>query len=284
MRLRKLGAVLGTIGGRLTGTDLADPGTLLNPARHLRSLDDAGLRRAVRARLLSVPLGDGRVLCRALGRYKLTVPQDDAVFGPQLLRDGGAAFGLMRLLARLLRPGMVAVDAEAGFGYPAVLMADLVGQDGRLHAAEGDPDRAGLLRRNLSINGLAARCTVHEATASSLGELMFPASAPGPHKGRRLPPPLPVRRLASLDDLVPGRADLLRLPANGWVAAWAGMQGLIGRSPGLMVLLPPAAERDAAWLRAEAEPRFRAQAVLPDGTLARPRAEAAASALLLTAR
>lgn len=280
--MRTLGAVLGTIGGRLTGADLAGPGTLLSPARHMRVLDEAGLRRAARARLLSVPLGGGRVLCRALGRYKLTVPDDG--FGPELLRDGIAELGLVRLLARRLRPGMVAVDAEAGFGHLALLMADLVGQDGRLHAVEGDTDRAGLLRRNLSVNGLTARSTVHEATASGRAALILPAPAPGPRTGRRLPPPLPVRRLARLDGLVPGRADLLRLPAEGWAAAWAGMRGLIERSPGLMVLLPPAGDRDAAWLRAEAEPRFRLRAVLPDGTLARPPADASGTMLLLTAR
>ena len=76
----------------------------------------------------------------------------------------------------------------------------------------------------------------------------------------------------------------MRLPAGGgWGPVWAGMQGLIEGNPGFMLLLPPADDRDAAWLRTEAEPRFRRRAVLPGGVLARPHADGTASTLLLTA-
>lgn len=233
----------------------------------LRRLGETGAmaatQAAVRARAAAVPMQDRSgelLLCRVLGRYKLLVSAADLTHAPHLALDGYWKWWLTAFLARNLLPGHGAVLAGAGYGYFAVLAADLVGPEGRVLAIEANPALAALLRRNLALNGMAhATVTEGAVGATPAGEAPWLLAVPpeSPLSGRLLPPGAPppgtgeriidVLALPELDRLVPDGTDWLLLDVNGAEAAAAdAMLRLLGRAPGLGVILSLDLARHAA--------------------------------------
>ena len=115
---------------------------------------------ASRALASPVYLGGGIGLCRLLTRYKFHVATDDLGFGANVLLDGFWESWLTRFMARTVRPGGVVVDVGANCGYYSLLLADLVGPEGRLFAVEPNPAMADLLARSISLNGFAERTQI----------------------------------------------------------------------------------------------------------------------------
>lgn len=56
-----------------------------------------------------------------------------------------------RFLRETLRPGMNVIDVGANIGFFTLLMANMVGAEGRVLAVEADPDTVGILRANLAL-------------------------------------------------------------------------------------------------------------------------------------
>jgi FkbM family methyltransferase len=123
------------------------------------------LEEICRSRAQPVYLGDHTALCRVLGRYKLYLSTLDHGFGSHVLLDGFWEMWLTIFIARIVKPGMVAADIGANFGYYTLLLADLVGERGQVHAIEPNPEIASLLRRTVALNGFAPRTTIAEAAA-----------------------------------------------------------------------------------------------------------------------
>jgi FkbM family methyltransferase len=120
-----------------------------------------------RARAQPVYLGNDEALCRILGRHKLYVDARDRGLCAHLLLDGFWEMGLTMHIARHVRPGMVAIDIGANFGYFTILLAALVGSGGQVHAVEPAPNAAAMLRRSLELNGFQFRTSVIEAAAGA---------------------------------------------------------------------------------------------------------------------
>ncbi|MBN2388786.1 MAG: FkbM family methyltransferase [Anaerolineales bacterium] len=81
---------------------------------------------------------------------------------------------LQAALRDLVPPGAVAYDVGANIGYVSLLLAQAVGAAGRVFAFEALPDNLERLRRNLELNGLAARVTVVAgAVTGSAGPVRF---------------------------------------------------------------------------------------------------------------
>lgn len=207
-------------------------------------------------------LAEPLLLCRVLGRYKLLVSAADLTHAPHLALDGYWKWWLTGFLARNLLPGQRVVVAGAAYGYFAVLAADLVGAEGEVLAVEANPALAGLLRRNLALNGMAhatvaegaigatppgeAPCQLAVPTESPLSGRLLPPSAPppAPGTGERI---IAVPALPELDRLVPDGTDWLLLDVNGAeAAAWDALLRLLGRAPGLGVILSLDLARHAA--------------------------------------
>jgi FkbM family methyltransferase len=66
----------------------------------------------------------------------------------------------------LVKPGWVCVDVGAHIGYFTLLLAKLVGPEGRVVAFEADRDNADLLRVNVSLNGYQERVRVEQRAVS----------------------------------------------------------------------------------------------------------------------
>ncbi|PWS37851.1 FkbM family methyltransferase [Falsiroseomonas bella] len=263
-----------------------DAGTLL-------TLDDlrAGaprltLQAAVRARCHAVTLDQHTVLCRVLGKYKFLVDSRDFGLAPHLMLDGYWEMWCTEFMLRCIRPGQVAWDVGANLGYYAVLMADLVGRQGKVLALEPNPRLALLCERTLALNGYWATATVRRLAASDrAGTLRFRAALSDPKNGRLLPEGAPppaadeeedtlevAVRAMSLDEVAEGPVDFIKIDVEGAEEqVWAGMQRVLDRSPDITVLMEFNALRCRApeeTLRAIAD-RYRLRELGFDGALHR---------------
>lgn len=209
----------------------------------------------IRDRVHTVPLPDGTVLCRILGRYKIYVDALDPSVAPHLMLEGFWQYWVTAFLCRNLDRGETAYDLEAGYGYYSLLMSELVGPEGRVVALEYNPWLFQLLRRNLWLNGRDEAVVTHRLIvankASAAKEL--PARLIGPSIGntqavqfRRSNATSCIAPAMTMDGLEPGSADLLLVSALALEqGVLQGMQGLMDRSPSLKIILEFAADRCA---------------------------------------
>jgi FkbM family methyltransferase len=212
----------------------------------LRRLPRFILLDLIRARARAVPLDDGVLLCRALGRYKLLVDGRDRGLAPHLLLDGWWEIYSTHFLLNRLRRGQVAWDVGANIGYFTLLMADRVGPAGQVIAVEPHPRLAALCRRSVELNGFAARTRIEQAAASDrAGMLRLRDNTADPKNNHVIAegaPPDPVLKeiavpATPLDDLG-DRADFLKIDVEGAEeAVWSGMQRLLARNPEVTLLM-----------------------------------------------
>lgn len=214
----------------------------------------------IRAHARVVRLDDGSVLCRVLGRYPMVVDGADLGISARLMLEGYWEYSVVSFMARHLHPGQVAIDVGANLGFFTVQMADLVGAAGRVEAIEPNPALARLAERNLILNGVSPWSRVHGAAVTDQGgeTRLLRFDAVDSKNGHLLPPGV-IRGASAqgsmveievptitLDDLVPGSADFVKVDVEGAEeAVWAGMQRLLDRSPDVLLLLEFNVERCA---------------------------------------
>jgi FkbM family methyltransferase len=191
---------------------------------------------AIRKLCSTVYLGDETILCRVLGRYKMFVDSTDVGLSSHLMLDGYWEMWLTEVLANVVRPGMVAVDIGANLGYFTMLMADLVGPSGSVHAFEPNPAMATRLIKSAEVNGFRPRVSLYCDPLGSENRrelfLKIPRAEP---KNAHLTPhasdgarPVRLRRLDSYPALLD--ADVIKIDVEGaeW-DIWRGMAGLLER-------------------------------------------------------
>jgi FkbM family methyltransferase len=79
----------------------------------------------------------------------------------------------MTFLSRVLRPGMVVVDAGANEGFYTIFMAKRVSADGLVVAVEPSPRERARLLHNLAINGLGNVRVVDKGLAAERGRAVL---------------------------------------------------------------------------------------------------------------
>ncbi len=260
------------------------------PAVRLLTLND--LRRmpdrvtaeaATRARCMVAPVEGTTALCRALGRFKFYVDTRDIGIAPHLMIDGYWELWITEFILRNLRPGQVALDLGANLGYYSILMADIVGAEGRVVAFEPNPNLHRLLRMNTEVNGFWHTL---DARAVAIGDrcaaaVPFLAPIADPKNGRviaddssalagfdgqraeRMTVPM-----QTLDEAINGPVHFAKIDVEGSEeAVWNGMQQLIARSPDIGIVLefnPARCERPAEALKGIAQ-RFPLRRIGFDG-------------------
>ncbi|WP_137124730.1 FkbM family methyltransferase [Roseomonas sp. HF4] len=205
---------------------------------------------AMRARCMVVPVDATTALCRILGRYKMYVDRRDIGFAPHLMFEGFWEFWLTEFMWRNVRPGQVALDVGANHGYYSLVLADLVGAAGRVHAFEPNPRLLDLLERTVALNGFWHLVGLHGVAVADLPgpPMAFVATEAEPKNGRLLMPgeavpdgPGTIRTdvpVLSLDEAAPGAVDFVKIDVEGAEElVWHGMQGLIARSPGIRIVM-----------------------------------------------
>ncbi len=210
----------------------------------------------IRSLCESAFLGDETALCRVLGRYKMFVDTSDQSLSPHLMLDGYWEMWLTEALARAIRPGMTVVDVGANLGYFTLLMADRVGEQGRVIAFEPNPPIVARLRRTLSLNGFAERTTVSDAALfDENGVEALLVSPVGEPKNAHLTSiaglsagsnvhPLTTRRLDSFPEVA--KADVIKIDADtAEEKIWRGMSGLFALKRPMTIFMEFAAARYA---------------------------------------
>lgn len=205
----------------------------------LRTADRAKLEAESRAACASSYLGDHTVLCRVLGRYLMYVDTRDRSLTPHLIMGGFWESWVTRAIAHHVREGMSCVDAGANLGYYTLVMADLVGDGGHVHAFEPNPRLAQLLRWNVDANGFGKRVTVVEAAVGDRnGKILFDVPANYFGGGTTRTTSGTEVRVVKLDDEFPYTLDFLKADIEGGeVAMLHGMQALWARSPRAKLVL-----------------------------------------------
>jgi FkbM family methyltransferase len=199
-------------------------------------------------------LGDGLALCRILTRYKFFLDPGDLTFAPHVLIDGFWESWVTRFVARNIRPGWTVADVGANCGYYSMLMADLVGPEGRVIAVEPNPGPAALLRRSATLNGFDARVRISESAAAATDGMATLYSPTGNAGGSSLvtrwgEPGPECERLeivtTRLDSLLAAeeRVDFVKIDAEGSEEAIvAGMEQILARRRSALLL-----EFNARW-------------------------------------
>lgn len=204
----------------------------------------------IRSLCFGAYLGGTTALCRVLGRYKMLVDTDDLGVSVHLMAEGSWEMWHTEVTAQLLKPGMKAIDVGANVGYFSVLMSELVGEAGSVHAFEPNPVIAARLRNSLAINGFADRATVYDfalGDRDGTARLYIPERAPGGahvlHDMSDLPgTDIRIRRFDAVPELAD--ADFIKIDVEGAEqAVWHGMKGLLDSGRPMTIVLEFTAER-----------------------------------------
>jgi len=205
---------------------------LVDLKRGPRSMNQSAIRKLCS----TAYLGDETVLCRVLGRYKMFVDSTDVGLSSHLMLDGYWEMWLTEALAQVIKPGMVAVDIGANLGYFTLLMADLVGPCGAVHAFEPNPAMAARLIKSADVSGFRERVSLYpDPLGSEDGQELFLVIPHGEPKNAHLTPhaiagalPVTLRRFDSHPALL--EADVIKIDVEGAEREiWRGMAGLLER-------------------------------------------------------
>jgi FkbM family methyltransferase len=119
--------------------------------------DNVGeLRQWTRA----VPMGNGIILCRTLGKYRHYVSERDIGLSPYVILDGFFEYSITEFVARNVTQGMTVMDLGANYGYYTILMADLVGDGGKVYAFEPNPAAIAAMGLSLRVNNYYHRVSI----------------------------------------------------------------------------------------------------------------------------
>lgn len=148
------------------------------------------------------------------------------------------------LVRRDVEPGNVVVDIGAHIGYYSILLAELVGETGKVYAFEPDLDNFALLQRNLFENNCTKVIAENKAVSHRTGSSMLYLSA-NDSSDHRLYQDGRARtcvevQAVRLDDYFAGHTvpiDFIKMDIQGAENhALEGMRQLIARSPSLKLL------------------------------------------------
>jgi FkbM family methyltransferase len=114
---------------------------------------------------------DGRGL-----RYVLHPDENARAY---LEHDGNYEVAETRFCERVVRAGWTVFDVGAHIGIYTLLLAQLVGEEGRVHAFEPEPENLGRLRANLALNDVATVWLVPAAAAAESGTATLHVFPPG---------------------------------------------------------------------------------------------------------
>lgn len=101
----------------------------------------------------SAYLGGNRALCIVLGKYKMYVDTTDIGFSPHMMFDGYWEYWLTKFIADHVAEGAHVMDVGANLGYYTLLLADIVGESGKVYGFEPNPVLFEMLRSTVRLNG-----------------------------------------------------------------------------------------------------------------------------------
>lgn len=193
-------------------------------------------------------LGNQTALCRVLGKYLMYVDSADYGITPHLCFNGYWESWITIALARAIKPGWRTIDIGANHGYYTLIMADAVGPEGVVLAAEPNPRLAELVKRNIDVNGFPRSTTlltkaISETSASNVRFVI-------PEGNRSMNGTLCAAagegdmvfevETITLDDVIADwpRVDFIKIDAEGAEEAiWRGMQRTLEQNREVIIVM-----------------------------------------------
>jgi FkbM family methyltransferase len=252
--MRELAALRHTVSALEYGIPAA-----LIPPRELLALPRDKAESLCRAHVRPFYLGDHRALSTILARYNFFSDTRDIGFGTHMLTGGFWEMWLTAFVARTVLEGMFVLDVGANFGYYSVLMADLIGPDGKLIAFEPNPRAADAADATLFVNGFESRSTVmRSAVSDTAGSVAFAIPHHEPKNARMVPDGYTSDgedviqvSTVTIDEICRNerRVDFIKIDAEGGeYKIFQGMRELIARDRPTIILEFNAARDNAEAL------------------------------------
>jgi FkbM family methyltransferase len=197
---------------------------------------------------------------------------DDEKLTPWIRRHATWEADVLRLLHASVRPGMTVVDVGANVGFHTVVLSQLVGPDGAVHAFEPFPVTVDILRANLWRH----RCentTLHEAAASDTAGRVRIETDPEGRSGAHLGDTGIEVAATTLDDALGSvTVDVMKIDVEGAEPlVLRGAERVLAASPRLVAIVEFRAEahldgsRPEDALRAYESLGFRLELLHSDG-------------------
>ena len=165
----------------------------------------------------------------------------DYGIGTLLFLQGGYASARVSEIREAVKEGDTVIDIGANIGYFTVLLANIVGPEGKVYAFEPDPRSFHLLQRTVERNGWTHVIIEQKAVSSKAGELLLYQTREW--TGNTLTPGEHIStikvQVVTLDDFLPDEYSIsfVKMDMDGAEPlAILGMAQLIQRSPNLKVL------------------------------------------------
>lgn len=148
------------------------------------------------------------------------------------------------VIKKEVRVGDVVVDIGANIGYYTLILAKLVGENGKVIAFEPDPENFALLEKNVKINGCKNVISVQKAVSNKTGKLKLYLCADNrgdhriydPHKDRQYIEIESIR----LDDYFKnhgGKINLIKMDIQGAeCAAFKGMSLILENNKNIKII------------------------------------------------
>ncbi|TRZ92793.1 MAG: FkbM family methyltransferase [Dehalococcoidia bacterium] len=97
----------------------------------------------------------------------------DNGIGSKMFLQGGYASGRISEIRKAVKEGDTVIDIGANIGYFTVLLANLVGPEGKVYAFEPDPRNFHLLQRTVERNGWSHVTIEQKAVSNKVGEFLL---------------------------------------------------------------------------------------------------------------
>lgn len=236
--------------------------------KHVIFEDRGSLEKTARDQVQAVGLGDGKVLCRILGKHKLIADMRALEITPHLIHDGFWESWVTLAMIRTMSQGGYFVDVGANTGYYTAIFAGTSGNAGKTLAVEPLPEFTETLKANCIMNGAYGHWEVVCAAAGKEPGTA-PLWTPPGYLSRSYVAATPnhpqdtfvgdVPRVV-LDDLLRDwpRVDLVKIDVEGGVdLVWEGLKETRQRPETVFfVEYFSALAQDRAWLRGVLEEGF----------------------------
>lgn len=111
-----------------------------------------------------------------------------------------------QIVKREVKKGDITVDVGASIGYFSLLMARLVGKEGKVYAIEPTANQAPYLQDNIAANGYQDIIEFHNVAAWDTNDLIKPRVNAG-HRG--------VIQGRILDEILPEKVDFIKIDVDG---------------------------------------------------------------------
>lgn len=134
----------------------------------------------------------------------------------------GYEWGTSQVMKTVVAEGMKVADVGANVGMHTLLLARLVGEDGKVYAVEPLTDLAANLKLAMALNGFYRRASViNIAAGDAAGQALINRGLTSSHSSffpldDALKAGSEMVEIATLDDAIPERLDFLKIDAEGY--------------------------------------------------------------------